>query len=77
MSFSKQFIADAAERAVRTVAQTALSLLTVGGANLGTLTTKGFVSAVVLAGVISLLMSVVASGVGDSDSASALPEVRS
>lgn len=67
---SRQFWADALERAIRTVAQAALSLLTVSGAHLLTLTTAGFVDAVGLAGVISLLMSIVASGVGSKDSAS-------
>jgi hypothetical protein len=67
---SKKFWADAAERAVKTVAQTALSLLTIQGAGLGTLATKAFVSAVLLAGVISLLTSVVSSSVGDDDNAS-------
>lgn len=67
---STSFWADALERAVRTVAQAALSLLTVSGAGLGTLTTTAFLSACGLAGVISLLTSVIASGVGEKNNAS-------
>lgn len=67
---SKLFWADAAERAVKTVAQTALALLTIEGANIMSVTTVGFWSAVGLAGLISVLTSVVSSGSGNSDSAS-------
>lgn len=72
MLLSKTFWADAIERAIRTVAQTALALLTVGGAHLGTLATGAFLDAVGLAGVLSILMSIRASGVGSKDSASVL-----
>jgi hypothetical protein len=74
--FTSTFVQDALERAVRTLAQVALSLLTVSGAGLGTLTSQGFISAVLLAGVISLLTSVVASNIGNKDSASVLPDVK-
>jgi hypothetical protein len=77
VSYSKQFIADALERAAKTVAQTAITLLTVDGANLLTLTTNGFISAVILAGILSLLTSVASAGVGDKDSASLVKEVQS
>ena len=68
--FSKKLIKDILERAVKTAAQTALALLTVDGANLLSMTTAGFWSAVGLASVISLLTSVISSSAGSSDSAS-------
>lgn len=66
---SKTFWADAAERAVKTVAQTALSLLTINSIpNLMAFDWKGFVSAIFLAGVISLLTSIVSAGKTESAS---------
>lgn len=73
---SKTFWFDAAERAVKTAAQTALALLTVGNAELLTMTTEGFWSAVGLATVISLLTSVVSSGAGKTESASLVVETK-
>lgn len=68
---SKSFWADAVERAIRTVAQAALALLTVSGTDLLTLDWVGLASASALAGIISILMSIVASGTsGDADTAS-------
>jgi hypothetical protein len=65
---SKVFWIDTTERAVKTAAQTALALLTVDGANLFTLTTEGFWSAVGLASLISVLTSVISSGRTDTAS---------
>jgi hypothetical protein len=76
MAYSKQFIADALERAVSTVAQTALAVLTADGANLLSVTTTGFLLTCGTAGVVSILKSIVASRVGDKDSASLLPSVE-
>lgn len=67
---SKAFWADAIERAVRTVAQSTLALLTVDGANIYNLNWSGIVSAALLAGLISLLTSVAASNAGDKGTAS-------
>lgn len=67
---SKSFWADAIERAVRTVAQAALSILTINGTNLLNADWKGLLSAAGLAGVISILMSVTASGAGNKNTAS-------
>jgi hypothetical protein len=72
----KTFWFDALERAVKTVAQTALSLLTVNGADLFTMTTRGFWSTTALSGLISLLMSVISSGVGKDNSASLVVETK-
>ena len=62
---SKSFWADAIERAVRTVAQSLLALLY-------TIDWEKMLSAAVLAGAISLLTSIAASGSGDKGTASFL-----
>ncbi len=67
---SKKFWADAVERAVRTVAQAALSVLTIGGTGLLDTDWVGIASAAGLAGLISILMSITASGSGSSNDAS-------
>lgn len=74
---SKAFWVDAIERAVRTVAQVTISLLTVDGAtpNLN-VNWEGVLTTAALAGGISLLMSIVASGTGDHDSAALLTPER-
>nr|DAV09906.1 MAG TPA: holin [Caudoviricetes sp.] len=69
---SKSFWADAIERAVRTVAQSLLALLTVNGISLYTIDWEKMLSAAVLAGAISLLTSIAASGSGDKGTASFL-----
>jgi hydroxymethylglutaryl-CoA reductase len=68
--FTKQFWLDAGERAIRTVAQSWLGVLTISGTNLLNADLKAIVAAGVTAGIISLLTSVVASGTGSSQSAS-------
>lgn len=67
---SKAFWGDAVERAVRTVAQAALSLITINGTTLLNINWVGLLSVVGLAGLISILMSIVASGTGNDKSAS-------
>lgn len=64
---SKHFWADALERAVRTVAQAWLAVLTISGTTLLNADLKSMVAVGGTAGAISLLMSIVASG---NDSAS-------
>lgn len=59
--FNRAFWQDALERAVKTVAQAALALLGVSGANLLHFDYQGLLAACLLAGVISLLTSVVSS----------------
>lgn len=65
---SKTFWADAIERAVRTVAQAWLAVLTISGTTLLNADLKAMAAVGGTAGVVSLLMSIVASG--NSDSAS-------
>ncbi len=71
---TKTFWVDAGERALKTVAQAALALLTVQGADLLTMTTAGFWSAVGIAGIISVLTSIISSGTGKTGSASLVVE---
>lgn len=59
---SKAFWVDALERAVRTVAQAMLGMLTAGQLSLLTVDWKNLVAVAGLAGIVSLLMSVAASG---------------
>lgn len=67
---TKAFWADAVERAVRTIAQAALALLTTNGTTLTNLDWVALLSAAGLAGLISLLTSIVASGTGTKNNAS-------
>jgi len=73
---TKTFWIDTAERAIKTAAQTSLALLTIDGANLLSLTTEGFWSAVGLASLISVLTSVISSATGSSNSASLVVETE-
>lgn len=67
---SKAFWGDAFERAVRTMAQGFLSVLTLDGANVLTLNWVQMLGVGLTAGAISILMSIVASGSGTAGSAS-------
>lgn len=67
--YTKQFWLDTGERVVSTMAQTLIALLTVDSAG-APLDAKSIASAVVVAGVVSLLKCLVASRTGASDSAS-------
>lgn len=69
-SFNKLFWADAGERAIRTVAQALLSVLTLDSASVLTLDWPQTLGLGLTAGVISLLMSIIASGAGDKTNAS-------
>ena len=69
--FSKQFLLDMTERAIKTIAQTVIaSLLASGALGLFDANWGDILSVAGLAGVISLLTSIASSGTGDSDSAS-------
>ena len=63
------FWKDAAERAVRTAAQSAVSVLTVDGIGLLDVSWLAAGSVSGLAALVSLLTSIVASGAGDNTSA--------
>lgn len=71
--FNKTFVMDAAERAVKTAAQTAVALLTADGV-MGLLDvdwTQG-ASVVGLSALVSLLTSVASAPAGDAGTASAI-----
>lgn len=67
---SPTFWKDAVERAVRTVAQAWLAVLTVSGTNLLNADLKAMAAVGATAGAVSILMSIVASGNGNAKSAS-------
>lgn len=66
--WSKAFWRDAAERAVKTAAQSALGVLT--ATSVDAIDWAGGVSVVAVATAASVLTSIVSSGRGDTDSAS-------
>lgn len=75
--FTRLFWVDAAERAVKTAAQA--GLLSIGaseGFNLFTLDLKVFLGFVGGGAFLSILMSVASAGVGDSNSASLVNNVK-
>lgn len=65
---SKLFLADMAERAVKTAAQTAVALLTASGVSLVHYDWTGFGSTVGLATLLSVLSSISSAGSGNSAS---------
>lgn len=67
---SKAFWADALERAARTVAQAWLAVLTISGTTLLNADLQAMAAVGGTAGVVSILMSIVASGNGAAGSAS-------
>lgn len=68
--FTRKFWADAVERAVKSAAQGVLVLAGADGANLIHVDIKAAAAAAAGMAVVSLLMSLVSSGVGRGDSAS-------
>lgn len=68
--WSAKFWRDTAERTVRTMAQTLLALLGNEMINVVTLDWGQIVSVTVGAGVVAVCTALVASGVGDNESAS-------
>lgn len=75
--FNKTFLLDSLERAIKTIAQTLLSLWAVGeGFDLFNVNWKHGFSVAAGAGVISLLTSIVSAQVGDTKSASLVVETK-
>ncbi len=74
--FSKKFILDSVERAVKTVAQVALALVTVQGFDLLNANYVGIMSTIALAGLISILTSIASTSFGNKDSASLVDVVK-
>lgn len=74
MKLNKVFWTKAAERAIKTVAQSALSVLTVSATGILDVDWLGIGSVAALAGVVSLLTSIVSTGVSDSSSPSLVKE---
>ena len=70
---SKQFWADAAERAVRTFAQALVAVLVAGFVFTDAAAWGEALLSAAIAALVSLLTSVAASGVGSPDSPSLLP----
>jgi len=68
--FSTLFIKDAAERAIRTAAQALLALWATDVSDVLAVDWLQAGSVAALAGLTSVLMSIVATGVGDKDTAS-------
>jgi hypothetical protein len=62
--FTRTFWAQSAERAIKTFAQAALAVLTVGGLNLMTVHWGSVAATAGLAALISVLTSIASSGVG-------------
>ena len=72
--WSKTFWKTAIERALRTLAQVLLSMIVVGETGFLDVDWLQALSVAGLAAVASLLMSIVATGVGDKDTASFVRE---
>lgn len=70
--FTKTFWKQAAERAVKTFAQSALAVLTASATGILGIDWPGLLSVSGLAAVASILMSIVTAGVGQPDSPSAV-----
>lgn len=68
--FTLSWLKDATERAVKTLAQSLLGILTTNGTDITSLDVKQTVSIVLSATVISVLTSVLSAGVGGTGTAS-------
>lgn len=69
--FTSSWLKDAGERFIRTLAQVLLGALTTNGATITSLDWQQTLSIAGTAGLVSLLMSVLAAGVGSTGTASA------
>lgn len=68
MIFTKLFVLDLTERAIKTAAQSAVALLSVSGINLISYDWQGFVSTVGFATLLSVLSSIASTSGGNSAS---------
>ena len=74
--FTKIFWKDAGERALKTVAQSMVALLTAGSFNLLSVDYKNLLSVSLFAGLTSLLTSVASASVGSTNSASLVVDTK-
>ena len=68
--FNKRFVLDAAERAVKTAAQTAVALIGTGAVGVIDVDWQNVASVSAVAAVVSLLTSIASNPVGDRGTAS-------
>ena len=68
--FTRMFVFDLLERSIKTVAQAVLALITMEGVNILEIDTKALISVSLTAGVISILTSIISSGVREKGTAS-------
>jgi hypothetical protein len=74
--FTKPFLKDMVERAIKTIAQTMVAMLTAGATGLLTVDYVNLFSVAGLAGLVSILTSIGSSTIGSSNSASLVVETR-
>ena len=72
--WSKKFVLDTTERTIRTMAQALLGLLGSQAVAITTLDWSQMLSITLGAGIAAVLTAIVATGVGDHESASFLPD---
>jgi hypothetical protein len=74
--FTKPFLKDMVERAIKTIAQTMVAMLTAGATGLLDVDYVNVLSVAGLAGVVSILTSIGSSTVGNTNSASLVVETK-
>jgi len=74
--YTKLFWKDAAERALKTFAQSAVALLTAGSFNIMTVDYKSVLSVAAFAALTSVLTSLASAGTGSTSSASLVVDTK-
>lgn len=74
--FTKLFWKDATERAIKTIAQTMVAMLTAGATGLLTVDYVNLLSVAGLAGVVSVLTSVASAARAGTDTASLVVDIK-
>lgn len=74
--FTKLFWSDAVERAVKTVAQTMVAMLTAGAVSLLTVDWVNLLSVAGLAGLVSVLTSIASAAKSGTDTASLVVDTK-